>query len=188
MTRSTNARIAGFTFLVYIAAGVSQMALGGATAPDASAAKLVRIVLELLANFSALVLAVTLYAITRDQDRDIAMLAMVCRVCEGVIGTMPGTMLTSATFFAVGSTLFAWLLLRGRMIPVPLAGLGVFASVLLVVGLPMQRAGFFGGRVAWAMWMPMLAFEVPLALWLIVKGVTTAAAPSSAPGPSRRSA
>jgi len=36
-------------------------------------------------------------------------------------------------YFAVGSTLFSWLLLRGRMIPVTLASLGVVASVMLVV-------------------------------------------------------
>jgi hypothetical protein len=51
----------------------------------------------------------------------------------------------TATFFAVGSTLFSWLLLRGRMIPVPLAWLGVLASVLLVVLLPLEAAGFVWG-------------------------------------------
>jgi hypothetical protein len=76
-----------------------------------------------------------------------------------------------ATFFAVGSTLFSWLLLRGRMVPVPLAWLGVLASVLLVVGLPVQLAGFFGGPVFGLMWLPMLVFEVALALWLLIKGV-----------------
>ncbi len=38
--------------------------------------------------FCALVLAVTLYAITRDEDRDLAMLGMICRVAEGVIGAL----------------------------------------------------------------------------------------------------
>jgi hypothetical protein len=46
-----------------------------------------------------------------------------------------------ATFFVVGSTLFSWLLLRGRMIPIPLAWLGVVASVLLVVCLPLTTRG-----------------------------------------------
>jgi hypothetical protein len=77
----------------------------------------------------------------------------------------------TATFFAVGSTLFSYLLLRGRMIPIPLAWLGVIASAVLVVGLPLQLAGFFGGRFATLMWLPMLAFEVPLALWLLIRGV-----------------
>jgi hypothetical protein len=67
------------------------------------------------------------------------------------------------------------------MIPVALAWLGVFASVLLVVILFVQRAGLFGSAVNWSssvtwlMWLPMLVFEVALALWLLIKGVATPA-------------
>jgi len=173
MTRRTNARIAGVTFLVYIAAGTASLALSG-RAPA-------RDVLSLFTSLAALVLGVTLYAITRDQDRDLAMLGLVCRVVEGVPGHGGG-----AIFFAVGSTLFSWLLLRGGMIPVALAWLGVVASVLLVVILPLQRAGLFSGAVSWysgvtwLVWFPMLVFEVTLAVWLIVKGVATPAQTQSA--------
>jgi hypothetical protein len=165
MTRTTNARIAGFAFLFYIAAGIASMVL----ARRAHATEL----LTLLTSFSALVLGVTLYAITREQDPDLAMLGLTCRVVEA----MPGE---GAIFFAVGSTIFSWLLLRGRMIPVALARLGVLASVLLVVILPLQRAGLFGGpmrwssSITWLMWLPMLVFEVALALWLLIKGVAPA--------------
>jgi hypothetical protein len=221
MTRTTNARIAGFTFLVYIAAGITSMVLfARATRGEGVAAQLatiaqhatdvrLTILLNLLMNLSALVLAVTLYAITREQDRDLAMLALTCRVAEGIAGMdvsgtlgllwlatgteataldagaasalgafflkMQKTMGASATFFAVGSTLFSWLLLRGRMIPAALAWLGVLASILLVVCLPLQLAGLLGGPVTSLMWLPMLLFEVPLALWLIVKGVVAPA-------------
>jgi hypothetical protein len=221
MTRTTNARIAGFTFLFYIAAGILTMVLSNrAIRGEGIAAKLasiaqhatdmrVIVVLSLLTSLSAVVLAVTLYGITRDQDPDLAMLALICRVIEGVtnvigiprtlallglatatgvnapdteaaralgrflLGGNPGT---GATFFAVGSTLFSWLLLRGRMIPTPLAWLGVVASILLVVALPLQLAGFvevgfFAGPVGWLMWLPMLVFEVVLALRLLIKGV-----------------
>ena len=167
MTRTTNARIAGVTFLVYIAAGVATLSLTGRThATD---------VLSLVTSLSALVLGVTLYAITREEDPDVATLALTCRVIEAIPGN------AGAFFFAVGSTLFSWLLLRGRMIPVALARLGVLASVFLVVILPLQRAGLFGGStnwfsaVTWLMWLPMLVFEVTLALWLIIKGVGTPA-------------
>ena len=44
------------------------------------------ILLTLVMNLSALVLAVTLYAITREQDRDLAMLGLTCRVAEGIAG------------------------------------------------------------------------------------------------------
>ena len=70
----------------------------------------------------------------------------------------------TATFFAVGSTAFAYLLLRGRMIPVPLAWLGVVASAVLVVGLPLQLAGWVHGPITSVVSLPLLAFEVPLGL------------------------
>jgi hypothetical protein len=217
MTRTTNARIAGATFLLYIALGILAMVLfGRATDAQGIAAKLAGIaehatevrvvaVLNLFTSFCAFVLAVSLYAITRDEDPDLAMLGLTCRVGEGVIGALsiqwslgllwlatatgadaPDTPaahalgaflledspIVSATFFAVGSTLFSWLLLRGRMIPVPLAWLGVAASVLLVILLPLQLAGFGGPGFALT-WGPMAVFEVVLALWLLIKGVAT---------------
>jgi hypothetical protein len=57
------------------------------------------------------------------------------------------------------------------MIPAALARIGVVASVILVVGLPLQLAGMLGGAMAQLMWMPMLAFEVPGGVWLMVKAV-----------------
>lgn len=81
------------------------------------------------------------------------------------------SIIIGATVFAVGSTLYAYLFLRARSIPVPLAWLGIIASLLLVVTLPLQFAGFIKGPVVWFMWIPMLVFEVALGLWLLIKGV-----------------
>jgi hypothetical protein len=218
MTRRTNARLAGLTFLAYIAAGLASMALfGRTTLGEGMEAKLssvashpaqvgVLVLLGLVMSFAALVLAVTLYAITRDEDADLALLGLLCRVGEGLLGaasipatlalfwlgTTPaagpaeagarhllgayllrGDMAFTATFFAVGSALFSYLFLRGRMIPLPLAWLGVVASVLLVVVLPLQLAGFARGPLTALVWLPMLAFEIPLGFWLIFKGVST---------------
>lgn len=221
MTRNTNARLAGFMFLLYIATGVTSMVLSGqaTSGAEGTAAKLasiaqhaslvrVDIVLTLLQAAYALVLGVTLYALTRDQDPHLAVMALCCRVAEGVIAAispirglgllsvatastaaagpdaaaaqalgalllkMGGwTGLIAATCFAVGSTLFSYLFLRARSIPVPLAWLGVLASILLVVALPLLLAGFIQGPVTYFMWIPMLVFEVALALWLLIKGV-----------------
>jgi hypothetical protein len=217
MTRTTSARIAGFTFLVYIAATIASMVLfAQATGGEGVSAQLaavarhetdvrLTILLGLMGNFCALVLAVTLYAITREQDRDLAMLALTCRVAEGIAGmdvsktlgllwlaTAPDataldpgaasalgafflktetSFTASALFFALGSTLFSWLLLRGRRIPVALAWFGVLASILPVVCFPLQFVGLIGGPVTSFMWYPILLFEVALALWLIIKGV-----------------
>lgn len=166
MTRTTNARLAGVTFLFYIVAGITSLSLPAS--PNA------RNVLTILTSLSALVLGVTLYAITRDEDPDLALLALGCRFIEAI----PGEENRSAIFFAVGSTIFAWLLLRGRMIPTWLARFGVVASVLLVLLLFVQRAGVFASAfswsspVTWALWFPMLIFEVTFAFWLLFKGVT----------------
>lgn len=203
-----------------IAAGITSLVLfGRATSGEGIATELpgiaqhatevrITVVLGILMSFSPLVLGVTLYAITREQDPDLAMLALICRVGEGVIAAigipstlgllwlatdaganapdtatahaLGGYMLThggggnvalTATFFAVGSTLFSWLLLRGRMIPAALAWLGVIGSVLLVACLPLLLAGFLDGPITQFMWLPMLVFEVTLAPWLLVKGV-----------------
>jgi len=225
MTRTTTARVAGFTLLFYIVVGITSLVLSGrAIRGEVIAAKLasvaqhateVRVVaaLELLTAFSALVLGVTLYAITREQDPDLAMVALTCRVVEGInnAGGVSGTLALlwlattagvnapdggathslgayllrgdgiSAIFFAVASTLFSWLLLRGRMIPVPLAWLGVLASTLVVLILSLQLLGLFAAAgswlsiVTWLIWFPLLVFEVTLALWLLIKGVATPA-------------
>jgi hypothetical protein len=224
MTRTTNARLAGSILLLYIATGIASMVLfGRATRGEGVAERLasiaqhaslvrVTILLTLLQAAYAVVLAVTFYALTRDQDRDLAVMALACRVGEGVIAAispvralgllsiatattaaatadaaaaqalaalllrMGGwTGLVGATCFAVGSTLYSYLFLRARSIPVPLAWLGVLASILLVAALPLQLSGFLEGPLTNFIWIPMLAFEVPLGLWLLIKGVATPA-------------
>ena len=214
MTRRANARIAGLAFLLYIAVGIPALVLmGRATHGEGIAAQLASIaqhttdvrlavVLDVFGSFMALVLGVTLYALTRDQDPDLAMLGLTFRVGEGVMGGMGATRTLGlvwlatatgadapsrdaaqalgayllrgqgggATFFAVGSLLFSWLLLRGRMIPVPLAWLGVVASLLWIVAFPLQTLRVFPEFATTFIYILMAAFEVPLALWLLIKG------------------
>src|ERR1700692_2079756 len=96
MTRTTNARIAGFTYLFYAAIGIcGDLLMSHVFGVEGDAAKLLRfgeyatvvridILIKVLEAFSAFVLGVTLYGITRDEDHELAMLALVCRVAEGV--------------------------------------------------------------------------------------------------------
>ena len=98
MTHAANARLAGFTFLAYIATGILGLVLFSRAAAGASVvARLASIaqhattvrfvaVLTLLTFFEAVVLGVTLWALTRDEDSDVAVLALCCRVGEGVLG------------------------------------------------------------------------------------------------------
>ena len=165
MTRSANARVAGATYLLYIALAFPTLFLSNAA---------IAAVLTLLASVNAIVLAVALWAITRDEDRDLAAIALMCRVAEGTLGVAGVGPVKGGFLFAVGSTIFCYLLLRGRMIPVGLAWLGVVASLLLVVLLPMQLAGLLGRAVAQGMWIPMALFEIPLGFLLLFRGVRPA--------------
>ncbi|PYL89941.1 MAG: hypothetical protein DMF14_11385 [Verrucomicrobia bacterium] len=47
--------------------------------------------LTLLTIFAALILAVALYALTRDEDAGLALLALTCRVVEGMLNAVPAT-------------------------------------------------------------------------------------------------
>src|SRR5258705_1112188 len=163
MTRSTNARLAGFGYLSYIVVGIlNEVLMYRATSVEGTAAKLARIaeysadvrlaiILKLAECFSAFVLAVALYGITRDEDNELAMLGLLCRSAEGVLIAslipnsqgllwlasvragmdVPNVATTNALgafilapgaavgamFFAVGSAIFFYLLLPGRVIP-----------------------------------------------------------------------
>jgi uncharacterized MAPEG superfamily protein len=218
-SRQFCAKVAGFTILFYIVVGLTSVVLhsratdtGGtnsmlAQIAEHESAMRLTILLELLECFAALVLAVTLYGITRDESHELAMMALVCRVSEGVLGAlgirktlsllwlskagtganvpadtnvlgdfllMPGqSAMIGAPFFAVGSMIFSYLLLRGRIVPAPLAWLGVIASVLLVVGVPLQLADFFEVPMTLYLWLPMVAYQILLGFWLLIKGVAT---------------
>lgn len=96
MTRRANARIAGFACLFYMAVGIpNELLMNRATGAELTPATLARIavhttdvriaiLLKLLECFSAIVLGVALYGITREQDHELAMIALLCRAAEGV--------------------------------------------------------------------------------------------------------
>jgi hypothetical protein len=226
MTHSTSARLAGFGYLSYMLVGIlNEVLMYRATSVEGTATKLARIaefstdvrlamILKLGECFSAFVLAVALYGITRDEDNELAMLGLLCRFAEGVLiaslipnsqGLLwlasvrtgvsasdlaitnalgafvmaPGAPV-GAIFFAVGSTIFSYLLLRGRIIPAWLGWWGVLSSVVLVISVPFQIAGFLTGSLAGyqavpAIGLPALVFAPVFALWLLIKGVATPA-------------
>jgi hypothetical protein len=165
MTLSRNSRLAGIAFLLYIATGVGSMA-----APDQ-----IGPVLATVMAFCALILGATLYAITRHVDRDLALLAMLCRVIEAGPGS-------GEIYFATGSAIFAWLLLKGRTIPAWLSLLGLFSSGGLVVQLLVQEAAGvstnWSSPLTWVIWFPLLIFELTFAGLLLANRLTPPRSPA----------
>ncbi|HEV2884716.1 MAG TPA: DUF4386 domain-containing protein [Pyrinomonadaceae bacterium] len=117
MTRTTNARLAGFMFLFYIATGITSMVLsnrvtGGAVGTAVKLASMAQnaqtIRLTVLLTFcgavSAVALGVTLYALTRDEDRELALLAMCSRVAEGVLAAVAANQMLQLLVIATAST------------------------------------------------------------------------------------
>ncbi len=160
MTRTTNARIAGFTYLFYAVIGLClELLMHQARGADRDAAMVARIgqyatnvrlaiLIALLECLSSLVLAVTLYGITRVQDHELAMLGLVCRVTEGVLGSVhniPGYLGllwlaktgigTGAPDMATTNALRAFLLMPGASVPIGsiffAVGSAIFSWLLL---------------------------------------------------------
>ena len=100
MTRRTNARVAGATFLLYIAVGITDLAaFGGADAGSNPAERLasvarhasvapLQIGIALLICVIATTLGASLYGLTRDEDQDLALLAFVFRAMEGMVAAI----------------------------------------------------------------------------------------------------
>ncbi len=209
-----NARIAGMTFLLYYATALTDMWLfgrlssrGGIGETLANFARhtlqlRLTVVFAMLTIIYALILAVTLYALTRDIDRELALMAFACRMMEGVLNAVPGMArigllsmasatptpslqvqaellfkvtgwsgAVSGTIFAIGGTLFAYLFLKGRGIPPLIAWLGVVGSVIVIPIYFLRAFRMVSGSAVWLTSIPLIVFELTLALWLLIKGV-----------------
>lgn len=74
-------------------------------------------------------------------------------------------------FLGLGSTVFAWLLLKSRYVPRWMAGWGLFASSLFVVcALMMMLFPAAASLLQIVSFVPMGLYEVGLGLWLAIRG------------------
>lgn len=210
MTVKASSRLAGFMFLFYIAmALLPGLLLKPITSPEGTAAKLAAMaahptltrsgaLFSLINMANALLLGAALYALTRAFDRDLALIALLFRVAEGILSpvsaftrrvllsiatepvpdlplatvvlkTQGFAFLLGSTCFAAGSTVFAFLFLRSRSIPVWLAWLGFIGSLLILIGLPLQILALLPAPLDSVMWIPIAFFEVIFAIWLLFR-------------------
>jgi hypothetical protein len=70
------------------------------------------------------------------------------------------------------------------MIPVALGRLGVLASVMWVVELPLQIVGALPDSATGFVYLPLVVFEISVGLWLLVKGVGMPPAHNVSPRPA----
>lgn len=225
MTARWEAKAAGIAYLSYIAFTMTSSILyGRATAGGTAAETLatlghmmatarLTVLLDLLQIVCALVLAVTLFQLTQAVSPTLALLAMVFRIGEGLLGALPllsklelmqlavgptarkldglstglaiaDEVLRRPDFgfsefcFVVGGFIFACLFLRGRLIPIWLAWIGVATIGVQMICVPLHIAGIVPGSLVERLWMAILLYEVPLGCWLLIKGVARSDAPS----------
>lgn len=94
------------------------------------------------------------------------------------LGVQGAGMNTGFILLGLGSTVFAYLFLKSRYIPGVLAGLGVFASLLLgayalaIIVFPET------GKLQLVPMLPMGVYEVGLGLWLLLKGARIKSSPA----------
>lgn len=216
MTRAVVARVAGATFLLYVAVKVASAILfEGSIGSGAAASRLAAVaahasdlriatVLALGNCVCALVMAVSLYFYARASHPELSTLVLTCRAGEAVlfgvfalgiialvfiaeystqasrdtdaalvaaiIRSARHATLVASFFFAIGSAAFAWVLLRARLAPRPLAALGLFGSLVPAVGMPLQIIGALQGFNTGLLWVLMFSFEIALGAWLLATG------------------
>jgi len=193
-TRTITARIAGATILFYIATSILGTTLfAGITKGEGIAATLANIaehgpqmglsfLLALLTIFEALILAVTLYALTRDEHVHLALFALTCRVVEGVLNAIPAiamlallsvarqTATAAASDAAALDTLGSFLLkLQGwsTIVSAPVFGVGSALYYYLFA-----RARSIATPLAWfgVLSSALLVLAIPLEGLQIIKG------------------
>ena len=72
-------------------------------------------------------------------------------------------------FFALGGTLFYYLLFQSRYVPRWLAIFGLIAAPLALIGTVIELLGY---SVPLIVFIPNLPFELAIGLWLLIKGAS----------------
>src|SRR5215470_8103730 len=169
MTARANARLAGSAFLLYIVVGITHLIVfGQATRGADTAAQLaslaaheplarVTILLALFEALCALTLGLTLWALTREVDRDLAVMGLCCRAGEGVL-----VAISPAQTLAL-----LWLANRSGATPAEAAATNALGGLLLAVGLGGLAAVCFGLGSLLFSWLFVRGRGIPPALgWL----------------------
>jgi hypothetical protein len=222
ITMQRYARIAGFLYLTIIVTSLlSLLAVEARLVVADDRAETARriaaddllfragLVYDLVMFASVVALAWALFVILRTVHRDLALLALLWRMAEAVIGAVsvlfgalavtltadPGlvdAMLTARDtafdvtifFLCLGTIVNCALLYRSRLIPRALSGLGAGAFALMLAGAAAGLVLPEHKDALMAAWAPGIVFEIAIGAWLLAKGVRVARPPARTPEPA----
>jgi len=182
-SRTATARLAGFLYLFVLA---SFMAGTFALARFAAAEGPYRLALlgPLVSALATVPLAAAFHALLKPAGAAVSTCALLFRTVEAALGGLTVVLLAAAlkdaaqvsfhvgiVFFAPGSALFFVLMARTRLVPRPLAALGVGASVLTgLLGAALIAAPALVRTIGFAGWAPIFVAEIGTGLWLLLRG------------------
>ena len=178
MNQRRKAIIAGVLILL----AYSMLAGGN---PDA---KTLGMLLEVISGASVIGIALIMYPLLKPYNDKVSVLYIGLRSIEGLLMIITGALFLSydaqllairdaiwmghAYVFIAGAFVFYYLLYVSILIPRWLSGWGIIASILLLLGNFMELIGMAPLMV---LYLPMIANEVVLAVWLIFKGFNQSA-------------
>ena len=156
--------------------------LGGGN-PDA---RLLGMALEVVSGASVIGIALIMYPLFKPYNEQVSRWFRVIRMVEGSLMVITGALFLSnspqlsavyegiwtghAYVFIAGALVFYYLLYISTLIPRWLSGWGAVASILLLIGNLLELAG---GTPSMILYLPIIANEAVLAIWLIFKGFNT---------------
>jgi hypothetical protein len=177
-----NQRIKAAIVGVLILVAYSMLAGGN---PDA---KMLGMLLEVISGAAVIGIALIMYPLLKPYNNKVSLLYIGLRSIEGLLMIITGALFLSynpqilairdsiwaghAYVFIAGALVFYYLLYISTLISRWLSGWGIIASILLLLGNLMEYSGMSPSMV---LYLPIIANEVVLALWLIVKGFNQSA-------------
>ncbi len=155
------------------------------------------VLLTMLSGLAVVGIGLLMYQVLKQVDRRLAGWYPVLRVVEFAVSAACGVYLLTQLQVvpnnhlwvylptAVGGLVFTYLLFVSRLVPRPIAVLGIAGYGSLLLGVPLDLLGVLdmGAGAGMALFAPGALFEfVLLPIWLIAKGFrsTAAAAPTRA--------
>jgi len=128
---------------------------------------------DLLGGACNAILAVTFYVILKNVNSSLALLAAFWRLGEAVILAQGDEFSIGLAYYALGSTVFCYLLLKSRYVPRLLAWWGLLASFIALISTFAIIIFPGAAGIAPGCYAPVGIFEIVTGAWLLIAGIST---------------